>query len=146
MALKLRCPLSLSLAFGSFAKLPPLFSKVNQFCHTLRMQLWQDLLSLDEHELDTIKDPVSEEAWTLMTETAAENSALYCDIFPAMPEVITKIDQMSRKSVPLTTEARQKYDQIRGVLVDFPLDFLKDESMDIRTFEKEKLVPRVVFL
>jgi len=120
--------------------------KVSQFCSTLRRQLWQDLLSLEHEEMDTIRDPTSAEAWALLCQTANNNSTLYCQIFPGMPENVTKITQISRKNVTSTPELQAKYDRIRGVLVNFPLDFLKDESMDIRTFEKEKIVPRVVFL
>lgn len=126
--------------------------KVSSFIQSLRVGILRDFLGLSDDEAEQrLEDIISDEAYrNLLVHRAQKNTALYVQIFGSMPDNTYKITDFRRERVNLN-DGRNKgkaalVKKIRGVLVNFPLDFLKDEEMNVGFFEKEKYVPRVTFL
>lgn len=126
--------------------------KVSSFIQSLRIGIWQDFIGVSHSEAqDRFEDPVCDEVYRdIFVATAQKNTQLYLEIFGSMPDNIFKLEDFKRVRVDLNAPEhvtkQELVDQISGVLVNFPLDFLKDEGMSIGFFEKEKYVPRVTFL
>ncbi|KAK1531639.1 hypothetical protein CPAR01_11288 [Colletotrichum paranaense] len=90
-----------------------------------------------------VEDPMNDELWEMWTGNATRNTDLYRHLFHADPDDhIKTFDDYDRYLPPKgvkaghifdqfmpAADARQKIDQIKGHLVWFPLDFLRDAEM-----------------
>lgn len=98
-----------------------------------------------------LRDPVTDAVYrNLMIAYAQKNSALYVSVFDHMPDNTFTLSAYKRSKVDLSDaknkEKLNQLKQVKGVLVNFPMDFLKDEIITIGFFDKERFVPRVTFL
>ncbi|TDZ20122.1 Phospholipase D1 [Colletotrichum orbiculare MAFF 240422] len=90
-----------------------------------------------------VEDPLNDEMWEMWTTNATKNTELYRHLFHADPDDhIKTFDDYDRYLPPKglksghifdqfmpAADARKKIDQIKGHLVWFPLDFLRDAEM-----------------
>lgn len=129
--------------------------------HQLRVRMWADMIGVkvnstkqdDLEQLELLKDPFS--GLDLLMRRAEINTKAYLRLFPGMiPNVIYKISDFKRATASVGPEAdaivrEQRLEdvaQIRGIITSWPFDFLKDEPIGIGFFEKEYMVPRIIFL
>ncbi|KAF9881513.1 phospholipase [Colletotrichum karsti] len=90
-----------------------------------------------------VEDPLNDDMWNMWTTNATRNTELYRHLFHADPDDhIKTFDDYDRYLPPKglksghifdqfmpAADARKKIDQIKGHLVWFPLDFLRDAEM-----------------
>ncbi|KAF6808198.1 phospholipase [Colletotrichum sojae] len=90
-----------------------------------------------------VEDPLSDELWEMWTTNATKNTELYRHLFHADPDDHIKTFEDYDRYLPPkglksghifdqfmpAADARKKIDQIKGHLVWFPLDFLRDAEM-----------------
>jgi len=91
----------------------------------------------------------------LLMHRAELNTKAYLRVFPGMiPNTIYRIAEFKRALVSIGTEVdpivrEQRLEDmglIRGIITSWPFEFLKDEPIGIGFFEKEYMVPRIIFL
>ncbi|RDW69315.1 hypothetical protein BP6252_08335 [Coleophoma cylindrospora] len=90
-----------------------------------------------------VADPLSDELWEMWTTRSSKNTEIFRQLFHAdpddhvktfedydrfLPPKGVKAGHIYDKMIP-ANEIRHKLDQIKGHLVDMPLDFLKDAAM-----------------
>lgn len=129
--------------------------------HSLRVRMWADMVGVkvnsskpdDMAQLDLLKDPFP--GLELVMRRAEINTKAYLRVFPGMiPNVVYRISDFKRATAPVGPDAdpvvrEQRLEDvalIRGVITSWPFDFLKDEPIGIGFFEKEYMVPRIIFL
>jgi phospholipase D1/2 len=111
----------------------------------LRKKLMAEHLGIDEN--DTIlEDPVDNKLFEFMISRAKNNTQIYHDIFKCYPDdeyttfnLIPKAGNINNEwNDVLLNKYMRKKDQIVGHIVEFPLNFLKDDKlgkiMDKKTF------------
>jgi len=99
-----------------------------KFALNLRLSLWREHLGLGEEELRNIMDPVLPETFEMKWQaTSRKNNALYTQIFGVLEgDTVEKIRDIAHQIKPFATnENMEVLQQIRGHLVDYPLNFLK---------------------
>jgi len=100
----------------------------------------------DPHEgehYEFVADPLSDQVWDMWTGNATTNTKIFQHLFHAdpddnvktfedydkyLPPKGTKPGHIYDKMMPVE-DIRQKLDQVKGHLVWYPLDFLKDANM-----------------
>eukprot|EP01103_Thecamoeba_quadrilineata_P015386 TRINITY_DN4848_c0_g1_i2.p1 TRINITY_DN4848_c0_g1~~TRINITY_DN4848_c0_g1_i2.p1 ORF type:complete len:1104 (-),score=200.10 TRINITY_DN4848_c0_g1_i2:48-3359(-) len=114
----------------------------NKFAHTLRMQLWREHLGfLDNSNPNAtyleqvISDPVSKATWDEWKETSRRNTELFFAVFNNIPHDSFVELQMLRDRLSLNPLNPQRLKDVRGHLVDFPIDFLKAMNLNILLFD-----------
>jgi len=129
--------------------------------HELRVRMWADMVGVkinsakpeDVEMLETLKDPFT--GLNLLMHRAELNTKAYLRVFPGMiPNTIYRIAEFKRALVSIGTEVdpivrEQRLEDmglIRGIITSWPFEFLKDEPIGIGFFEKEYMVPRIIFL
>jgi phospholipase D1/2 len=104
---------------------------VSKFGHSLRMDLWRYHLGLnkDKSEDHKIKDPI--EFFQQWKKIANENTKHFSDVFPNLHDKVFRERELKR----LTNYGKTKIENIdklkliKGHLVNFPMDFLKDSNI-----------------
>lgn len=106
--------------------------------------------------LDPLADHLYYDLWR---GTATKNSEIYSDLFQCVPDNKVHTFEQHRQFVPdplkishahvadptlSGAEIRERLSKVRGHLVDFPVDYLKDENM-LNTSIRETVVPTVIF-
>jgi phospholipase D1/2 len=117
------------------------------FAKSLRINIWREHLGIKDKNL--IDDPLSDDVWKLITETAKKNTLVYRDLFNCYPDDTMIYFKDIPKNKNLTEEEKniliEKYnkrkDEIVGHLVEFPYEFLKEEFLERSFFSAEMLVP-----
>ena len=123
----------------------------SKFAKTLRLSLWREHLGLkiNEQNYTLIEDPLNDDVWKLINETARNNTNIYRDLFQCYPDDT----MLTFKDIPPQKELNEKekeilidkYNQvnkkIKGHIVEFPYDFLKNQILDRSFFSAEMLVP-----
>lgn len=112
----------------------------NSFARTLRLKLWNRFINRDVSE----ESPTDVDFFNSWKETATSNSQKYEDVFRTAPNnTITNFAELGEyqgEQEPLNNsedtfeEAIEKLQSIEGVLIDYPLEFLKDEWYHPDTF------------
>eukprot|EP01117_Protostelium_nocturnum_P008862 TRINITY_DN3176_c0_g1_i5.p1 TRINITY_DN3176_c0_g1~~TRINITY_DN3176_c0_g1_i5.p1 ORF type:complete len:374 (+),score=84.44 TRINITY_DN3176_c0_g1_i5:898-2019(+) len=117
--------------------------KAAKFAFELRKQLWQEHLGLADSECSLIDDPISPGSIEYWKYVSSANTEVYTNAFPHLPSNhITTLQQLSSASLePKTTQRMAILQEIRGHLIDFPLEFLKHENM--KPDLKLKVVDRI---
>ena len=117
------------------------------FAKSLRINIWREHLGIKDKNI--IDDPLSDDVWKLITETAKKNTLVYRDLFNCYPDDTMIYFKDIPKNKNLTEEEKniliEKYnkrkDEIVGHLVEFPYEFLKEEFLERSFFSAEMLVP-----
>jgi phospholipase D1/2 len=120
--------------------------QVSKFAHSLRMHLFQEFTQCED--LSLLVDPLSEKFWNFWKTTAENNTFWYRHVFRCVPDNnVQKIDQLDEFERGGSLHEYQKLNEnVKGFLVEFPLDFLKKESLKITIFNKEYLLPEENFV
>ena len=119
---------------------------VRDFAYSLRIKLFQEFTQCDD--LSILQDPLSQNFWNFWKTTAENNTFLYRHVFRCLPDdAVHKIEQISEfERGNCFLEYDKLRNGVRGFLVMFPLEFLKDESLKISIFDKEYLLPEENFV
>ena len=120
--------------------------KVSQTVHKFRMKIFQEFVGKCK-EKDLI-DPLSENFVNEWEGTAYKNTAKYREVFGCYPDDLMDSYETMRK---MRAEAQKKNifiknDEIKGFLVEFPLNFLKNEDLTFSTISVENLLPEKGFI
>ena len=125
----------------------------SNYAKSLRKHLMAEHLGKNAED-KILDDPLDEELWSLIHSQAKVNAAIYSDIFDCFPDnkFKTFADLKKRKIIKTDEdkeELKLKYKQsslgIVGHIVEYPIEFLQDEELDIDFFSKENLVPEKNF-
>ena len=92
---------------------------------------------------------MSDELFEMMKNYARSNTLIYREIFNCYPDDnILKFENINENNSQV--DIKEKYEKlkndIRGYIVELPLNFLKEEKLDRTYFCKEILVPIKNFL
>ena len=123
------------------------------FAVTFRKALMAEHLGIspDDQVLD---DPISSQLQDLIVDRARTNTRLYHEVFGCYPddaytsiEILKRFKQIKEQEKP--EDLLRKYNAVKnkilGHIVEYPLNFLKDENLGISFFSKENLVPEYNF-
>ena len=117
-----------------------------KFAHELRMNIFEEHSGAVNDP--RLIDPLADEFDQVWDQTAALNTIHYRNVFRCYPD-----DQMRsiKARTQFESEARPELydsvkDEIKGHLVEFPLDFLADEDLRIKVFNMEYYVPDESFI
>lgn len=121
------------------------------FAQSLRIRLLKEHLgyNLNTYEIpEDLLDPLGDKLIKIMKEIANSNTIHYRQIFNCYPDDNFKnFSDLDNFRDPPTKEKYNNYkDNIFGNLVEFPLNFLKQEYLNRNYFCKEILVPLKNFL
>ncbi|XP_057313653.1 phospholipase D1-like [Hydractinia symbiolongicarpus] len=127
--------------------------KVGQFAAKLRRKLFQEHLGLLDEPYANVIDPISDDfyknAWVA---TARNNTTVYEQVFRCLPtqEVKSFVELEQYKkinglNINDPVQARSMLKNIRGFLVEKPLDFLLHQNLWPAAGTNESLVPTKVF-
>lgn len=133
----------------------------SNFAQSLRIRLFKEHLGLgvENNEFpEILLDPLDEKLFKMMKDIASSNTVIYREIFNCYPDdKIQKFSDIANLSYLISHQDDlakslkiDKYhnykDKIIGNLVEFPLNFLKQEYLNRKYFCKEILVPIKNFL
>ena len=125
----------------------------SEYARSLRKHLMSEHMGFDIND-KILDDPLNEDLWVQMKNRAYLNSIIYRDIFDCFPDnkFKTFADLKKRKIIKTEKdkeELKQKYDEliggIKGHIVEYPIEFLSNEELDIDFFSKENLIPEKNF-
>jgi len=133
-----------------------------EFVHSLRIRLFREYLGISTKEYETnhgiknlLNDPLSDKLFKFMKEIARSNTMYYREIFNTYPDdnFLSYSDILWAKEInnwESNENTLMKYqknkNKIVGFIVEFPLNFLREENLKISYFCKEILVPIKNFL
>jgi len=118
--------------------------QVSPFARDFRMRLWRDFLGLDQSDV-SITDAVCPAVHNLWKQTSRQNTEVYKHVFQILPDTTYTLAQVNIAK-PAETRDVQRLREVRGYLVDYPLDLFRDESMALPLASKERLVPTSIYL
>ncbi|KAK8734536.1 hypothetical protein OTU49_005869 [Cherax quadricarinatus] len=121
------------------------------FAGSMRKYLFSEHLGVQDCEVPSIDvcDPISDAFFMdIWCRTAVKNTLLYEEVFSCYPcnsattfEAVDKLRQTTSLAEVNPTDAQARLSQVQGHLVQFPLDFLKDEALKPGVGTKEFLLP-----
>eukprot|EP01126_Amoeba_proteus_P060286 TRINITY_DN7956_c0_g1_i1.p1 TRINITY_DN7956_c0_g1~~TRINITY_DN7956_c0_g1_i1.p1 ORF type:complete len:214 (-),score=33.24 TRINITY_DN7956_c0_g1_i1:251-892(-) len=119
---------------------------VSEFAFNLRRELWRRYLGVTCDDKNLI-DPVGPECRKLF-QVADVNTEVYLQVFGYIPNNIWKFKEISKtmESHVDTENYKIQMTRIRGFLVHYPVDFLKDESLNRSPFSPEILLSKTIYL
>ena len=117
----------------------------SKYALTLRKQLMAEHFGREIGD-KILDDPLNEELWNEMITRAQVNTLIYRDIFNCFPDnEINTFANFKKRKIKNDEELKKEYDSkiigIIGHIVEYPIDFLKDEQLDIDFFSKENIIP-----
>ena len=119
------------------------------FATSFRKDLMAEHLGLNPDD-PILDDPVSKELFSLIVSRANSNTQIYHDIFGCYPDDSynnmnmlkqAKLLQSKEKPDVLLNKYNLMKNKIVGHIVNYPLNFLKDETLGMSFFSVENLVP-----
>ncbi len=125
----------------------------SEYARSLRKHLMAEHIGFDIND-KILDDPLNEDLWVNMKSRAKLNSIIYRDIFDCFPDNKFKTFADLKKRRIIKTEEDKKellkrYDDnisgIKGHIVEYPIEFLCNEELDIDFFSKENLIPEKNF-
>ena len=126
----------------------------SQYAISLRKRLMAEHLGLKEDDKILI-DPLNNALWKEMRARAEVNSTIYSNIFDCFPDNrfnnFAKLKERKKIKTKEDIEKLKKeyndYAQgIQGHIVEYPIQFLKDEELDIDFFSKENIIPEKSYI
>ena len=119
------------------------------FATNFRRDLMAEHLGIQSDD-PILDDPVNEQLFTLIKSRAHSNTLLYHNIFGCYPDddytnynllKQAKLIKQQEKPEVLLNNYNQLKDNIKGHIVEYPLKFLKEETLGTSFFSVENLVP-----
>jgi phospholipase D1/2 len=119
--------------------------QVSEFAHSFRMRIFQEHSGCEDK--NDLKDPFSPQFYKAWDHTAHKNTRLYKKIFRCYPDDdIENLNMVRKFAEKAKLHKYPKYSKkIIGNIVDFPLDFLSNENLNITVTKKEYLLPETTF-
>ncbi|CAF4325543.1 unnamed protein product, partial [Rotaria sp. Silwood2] len=121
--------------------------QVGLFSSTWRKKLFRQMLGIKNEEEMSVDDPCSDEFYEYFRRTAKMNAQIYEEVFNTLPtnrvknfvEVEDYVQQVKLRDIdPLT--AHEKCKQIKGFIVEFPLEFFANDFIMPRWTTSEGLI------
>ena len=118
-----------------------------EFAGNMRKYLFMEHLGLTDSDNADICDPTSDHFFFNVWEsTATKNTDVYEEVFACYPsDKITTFDEIKSSRATTCIADSEKLQDIKGHLVKFPLNFLKDTDMKPKPGTKEYLLPTEVW-
>ncbi len=120
---------------------------MSPFVHSLRCRLWCDYLGFTD--VKKVQDPIEDQFYhQTWLQTARMNSKLFLDVFKVLPDNVLTLSDIKKldEGIEYDSDFLVKLNQIRGILVEFPKDFLRDANLDPGLLTKERILPKIVFM
>ena len=126
----------------------------SKYALSLRKHLMAEHMGL-ESDNEIFNDPLNDKLWNEMRDKAKKNSQAYSDIFDCFPDnKFNNFAKLKERKIIKTQEDKEElkklYDEnssrISGHIVQYPINFLKDQELDIDFFSKENLIPERNFV
>jgi len=96
-----------------------------------------------------VQDPIDEkfyhETWL---NTSKQNTKLFLDVFQVLPDNVLTLSDIKKLEggIEYDPNFMATLNQIRGILVQFPREFLRDADLHPALLTKENLLPKIVFM
>ncbi|KAI4349929.1 hypothetical protein L6164_010470 [Bauhinia variegata] len=148
--------------------------KAGKLSYTLRCSLWSEHLGLNTGEIAKISDPVADATYKdLWTATAKENTRIYHEVFACVPndEIHSRAalrqsrnqwkEKLGHTTIDLgiapeklvyqengltkVTDSMDRLKSVKGHLVSFPLEFMREEDLRPVVIESEFYVAPQVY-
>ncbi|OMJ16123.1 Phospholipase D1 [Smittium culicis] len=138
--------------------------KVGKMAQEMRMNLLQHHLGINPitEKYKILKDPLTDSYNNLICGTAAKNTMLFREVFKCVPDSnVTDYEEYKQflsfpeadipyghakvKNEKELFESLGKLEEINGNLVEFPLDFLKKEILELKVGDIESFIPYEIF-
>ena len=125
----------------------------SNFAVEFRKTLMAEHLGISQND-SILADPVSNKLYSLFLNRARNNTQIYHDIFACYPDdsfvnFQSLIDAQEIKKSEKAEDLLDKYNKLKekivGHIVEFPLSFLKEESLETSFFSMENYVPEINF-
>jgi len=122
--------------FNISSKMAGVDHTAKRFAYSLRRNCWKRIFGFDH--LYEVDDPLSVEMWRIIDMQTWRNEEIYREVFGCYPD--NKITKMEEVDIFANNSNIQLYDQkhhlIKGLAINFPLNFLKNENLrTARNFE-----------
>ena len=128
----------------------------SNFAYSFRTNLMAEHMGLDPKD-EILFDPLKDELWSLLMDTAKNNTEIYRDLFYCYPDDLMRtFDEVLKMKRPnklddielnkLKDSYNKEKDNIKGHVVEFPLHFLEDEVLGIPFFSLENVVPEKSYI
>lgn len=101
------------------------------------------------NDVKLVQDPTAEEFYQhIWLQTANQNTKLFLDVFKVLPDNVLTLSDIKKldEGSEYDADFLAKLNQIRGILVQFPRDFLRDANLEPTLLTKENLMPKIVFM
>ncbi|CAN4111032.1 unnamed protein product [Withania somnifera] len=148
--------------------------KAGKFANSLRVALWAEHLGLRAEEICQIKDPVTDSTYKdIWMATAESNAMIYQDVFSCIPNDLVHSrselrqcmnhwkDKLGHTTIDLgvspnklefhdngqvvSVNTKEKLKSVKGHLVSFPLEFMREEDLRPAFIETEFYTSAQVF-
>jgi phospholipase D1/2 len=125
----------------------------SNFAVEFRSALMAEHLGISQND-SILVDPVNDKLFSLFINRAIKNSEIYRDLFACYPDdsfvnFQSIKDAQKVKKSEKTEKLLKKYNKLKrkivGHIVEFPLLFLKEESLETSFFSKEKWIREIIF-
>jgi phospholipase D1/2 len=118
---------------------------VSKFAHSLRTNIFKELLGISDENI--LNDPLSEQFLQSLKTIAANNTKTYKSLFRCYPDnEFQRFQHIPEFESPTLDSYHTLKHNISGFIVEFPLDFLHDEDLKIKIFNKEFYIPEESFI
>lgn len=120
---------------------------VSKTVHDLRIKIFKEFSG--EKDAKKLEDVFSNEFYKEWEGNAENNTVKYRNLFGCYPDdTILRNSDLERVKVksPNYKLYNSEKEQIKGFLVNFPLDFLKDEDLTFKLTDVERIVPMKSFI
>ena len=128
--------------------------EASNYALSLRKQLMAEHLGL-KFDDEILNDPLGDKLWSSLRSKAEVNSRIYSDIFDCFPDnKFNNFEKLKKRKIVKSKEdielLKKNYEEkiigVSGHVVEYPIDFLKDEELNIDFFSKENFVPERNFV
>lgn len=129
--------------------------RASKFAYTLRLRIWGEILGISNDNINMLDDPLSDDLYYFMISRAKSNTSIYKEIFNVIPDDDVKdfndIETLKKNSLNeddyiVIKKYKEFRNDIKGLIVEFPLEFLSNQNLSRSYFCKEILVPLKSFL
>ena len=128
----------------------------SNFAHSFRTNLMAEHLGLNPKD-EILFDPLKDELWSLLMNTAKNNTEIYRKLFYCYPDDNMKtFDEVLKMKIPNKLEEKElnelkelyqkEKNNIKGHVVEFPLHFLEEEVLGIPFFSLENWIPEKSYI
>jgi phospholipase D1/2 len=122
-------------------------NQASKVVHDMRIKIFKEFSG--EKDAKVLADPFSNEFYKEWEGNAQNNTLKYRDVFGCYPDdTIKRNSDLERVKVkiPSSKKYNMEKDQIKGFLVQYPLEFLKEEDLTFKLTDVERIIPMKSFI